>query len=323
MTLQEFINKYNGHKVDVDGFPASNPYQCMDLYRKYVEEVWGRQQTPTVQGAFQVFDSIGQGYERFTTGHIMPGDVMTWTENYAPNGHIGIVVSSNATTMQVFEQNNPVGSSCGIHTRNYGNIKGWFRPVVSSVLAKTFMKVTVADNAHWPSLQTQLNTLKEWFIHYSNNRFEPVFDIKQTNFTTVPFIPINGILAPDYNWYRTNVTPLATGQATLLLIPYSQWQSNNSITWGWMTWGDPNKPVRIQCTGDENEILPSNTEGGYDTAPIFVHRAFHEMCHMFFFLTGQEDRTHEFLLVEEDRKAALMDYVDWRALQAALVKIHN
>lgn len=323
MNLSDFITKYNGQRVDVDGFPTSNPYQCMDLYRKYVDEVWGLPQTPTVQGAFQVFDSIGQGYDKFTQGHILPGDVMTWTSNYAPNGHIGIVVSSSPTTMQVFEQNNPINSACGTHTHNYGNIKGWFRPV-SSQIAKTFMSITVDDNAHWSSLQSQLDLLKQWFIHYSNNRLEPVFDIKQTNFSAVPFSPLNEFKAPDINWYRQNITPLTKGQGTLLLLPYSQWQTSPvAYTWGFMSWGDTNKPVRMQCTGAENEIIPSNTQGGYDTAPVFVHRAFHEICHMLFYLTNQPDRVHEFLLVAPDRRAELLDLVDYRALQSALVKIKN
>lgn len=319
MTLQDFITKYNGQYKDFDGEYGD---QCMDLYRFYVQEVWELPQTPSVQGASQVFDSLPPGYDKFTQGHIMPGDVMTWTEKYAPNGHIGIVVSSGPTTMQVFEQNNPIGSACGTHTHNYGNIKGWFRPT-SPQVAKTFMSITLADNAHWPSLQVQLDTLKAWFLHYSNNRFEPVFDTKQTNFTSVPFSSLGGILAPDVNWYRSNVTPLTKGQASFLLLPYSQWQeSSTGYFWGVMSWGDPNKPVRIQCTGAENEIIPSNTQGGYNTAPVFVHRAFHEICHALFFLTGQPDRVHEFLLQSPtDRRAELLDLVDWRALQSALVKI--
>lgn len=320
LTFDEFIVKYNGQTIDFDGHFGP---QCVDLIRQYIHEVLGTQQPYSVVGAYQLLDELPVGYEIHLSGEIKKGDILVWQKGYGENGHTSIALDSNAQQVQVFEQNNPIGSKCHTAWHNYGYIRGWFRPVTT--LQKTFMSATVADNAHWPTLQAQLDTLKAWFLHYSNNRFEPVFDTKQTNFGTVPFSIMDGSSAPDVNWYRINVTPLTKGQATFLLLPMNQWQENpNSPNWigGKMTWGDPGKPVRIQCTGNENEIIPSNTPGGYDAAPVFVHRAFHEICHALFFLTGQPDRVHEFLLnVPDDRRAALLDLVDWRALQSALVKI--
>ena len=57
MTLQEFISKYEGEGIDVDGFPKDNPYQCVDLYRAYVKEVLGFPQSPPVVGAKDIWDT--------------------------------------------------------------------------------------------------------------------------------------------------------------------------------------------------------------------------------------------------------------------------
>lgn len=129
MTLQEFINKYNGKKVDFDGHFGN---QCMDLYRFYVKEVWAQPQTPGVVGAFQVFDTLDSGYEKIKIGGQSipkPGDVITWNEKLVKNGHIAIVISATATGITVFQQNAPkTGDACNIAKYNYKNVIGWFHP---------------------------------------------------------------------------------------------------------------------------------------------------------------------------------------------------
>lgn len=125
MILQEFINKYNGKKVDYDhAFGA----QCMDLYRFYMKEVWGLPQTPSVKGAYQVFNTLPQGFQKFINGIPQPGDVITWNEGYVENGHIAIVVSTKGSTFMSFDQNNPTNSPCRIAEHTYKNVIGWFRP---------------------------------------------------------------------------------------------------------------------------------------------------------------------------------------------------
>lgn len=133
MTLQDFINKYKGKKIDWDGqFGA----QCVDLYRFYVKEVWGKSQTPGVGGASQIFDSLKPAdfyKERNTPAGIpKPGDVITWDENYTKHGHVGVVVSADVKSITVFEQNNPLGGPCQIGTHSYNHIIGWFRPLTQT-----------------------------------------------------------------------------------------------------------------------------------------------------------------------------------------------
>ncbi len=41
LTTDQFVTKYNGKKVDVDGSPYKQPYQCWDLAEKFAREVLG------------------------------------------------------------------------------------------------------------------------------------------------------------------------------------------------------------------------------------------------------------------------------------------
>lgn len=311
MILQDFITKYTGKKIDFDG---SFGAQCMDLYRFYVKEVWGVKQTPGVIGAYQVFGSLPAGFDKFTTGTPQVGDVITWSEKQVKFGHIAIVTEVNAFGFKCFEQNAPIGGACRIGSYNYKNIIGWFRPKQS--LNKTFMKITIiANKISWPSLQAKVDQLKQKFITDSTNKFEPVFEIKRTNFDNIPLSPFKNSKSVDINWYRNNITPLATGEATLLLMNPEDYP--NGLTWGFMTYGDSGKPVRIEVSS-----LEINDD--------FVQRAFHEISHALLFLSDQPDVSpvdptdalvHYYLYQNPQQFKQLMDYIDWPAVQRKLATI--
>lgn len=310
MTLDQFITKYKGKKIDFDGAFQN---QCMDLYRFYVKEVWEKPQTPKVKGAFQVFNTIEKGYNKFTSGEIRKGDVITWNEKLVKNGHIAVVISSTPTTVTVFQQNAPkVGDACNIATYNYKNIIGWFRPQEN----KTFMKVTIVANKIAWDYKAQLPVIADWFKVHSNNKLEVVFDTKETNFDTVPLAPFGNTQSVDVNWYRENITPLGTGEGTVFLMNNDQYQIPG--IWGFMTYGDPEKPVRMEVACD-NELSSIN----FPEAHLVVHRIFHEICHALYFLTGQPDRVHELLFVENPsaNRSVLLNEIDQIKLQTALSKI--
>lgn len=191
-------------------------------------------------------------------------------------------------------------------------------PDIYYSLSKTFMKITiVANKINWTTLPAKLEQLKQKFLADSSGKFEPVFDVKQTNFDNVPLSPfINNTKCVDINWYRTNITPLATGEATLLLLNPDQYPNGN--TWGYMTYGDTNQPVRMEVMALENE------------GNVFVERAFHEICHALLFLSGQNDVSpvnpndalvHYYLYQNPPQYKALMDYIDWSAVQRKLTTI--
>lgn len=307
MTLKDFITKYNGQFKDWDGHYGA---QCVDLYRFYVDEVWNKPQTPAVKSAYQIFDSLDTTqYDKFTSGEIKVGDVMIWTNKYGKDGHVAIVENpSDTQTFVAFGQNDPVGSVSKLSRYKYSNLKGWFRP--KNPLAKTFMAVTVVANKNnSTTLPAKLETIKQRMISLSDGKFEPVFNIIKTEFSNIPLSPpVPGMPnAVDVNWYRKNITPLATGQATMFLINPEDYPNGN--TYGYMTWGDTGRPVRMEMAKAEND-------------PSFEDVFIHELGgHALQFLTGQPDITHALLLQNPPKFKELMQYVDQLKLQQALVKI--
>lgn len=127
MTLSQFIEKYNGKKIDFDG--AYNA-QCVDLHRFYVKEVLDTAQTPPVIGAYQIFATAPETFERIRNtplGLPKAGDIMIWDKGYSQYGHVGVFVSGNLLRFKAFEQNDPVGFGCQIKEYSYKYIIGWLR----------------------------------------------------------------------------------------------------------------------------------------------------------------------------------------------------
>lgn len=155
MTLQEFVNKYNGKGIDYDGHYG---FQCVDLYRKYVQEVLNYPQSPGVSGAKDIWNSYLQEY--FTRiantpdGVPEPGDIMIWGDSYGPYGHVAVVTRATLTTFTCFSQNDPTGSLCGEKLyRTYKPVLGWLHPKTPSTSYRGYdltnidsMKVCVDDH---------------------------------------------------------------------------------------------------------------------------------------------------------------------------------
>ena len=304
MTLKQFIAKYNGQFKDWDGHYGA---QCVDLYRFYVDEVWERPQTPAVKSAWQIFDSLDETqYDKFTKGKIEVGDVIIWNKKFGPDGHVAIVENpSDPKTFVAFGQNDPVKSVSKLSRYNYGNILGWFRP--KNPLTKTFMAVTVvANKINW-DITSKLGNIKQRMLSLSDNKFEPVFNIVKTNFSNIPLSPlVPGMpLAVDVNWYRQNITPLTKGQGTMLVLNPEDYPSS---AYGYMTWGDPGRPIRMEIAKGENDFFED----------VFIHEL---GGHGLQFLTEQPDITHTLLNQNPPKFKELMDYVDHLKLQQALVKI--
>lgn len=171
----------------------------------------------------------------------------------------------------------------------------------------------VANKNNWNTLADQLAGVSEWFTKYSQGRLNVTFDVIKTGFQEVPLAPFLGMKSVDINWYREHVTPLVKGKGSLFLLNPDQYQNGN--TFGFMTYGDPGRPVRMELTAVEDEPNGGTT--------IFAQRAFHEVCHMLFFLTGQPDKTHEYLYQESDKKADLLALVDYVKLEKSLSLIKS
>ena len=100
MTLENFINKYDGKFVEYHSFSANAKNQCVDLANQYIVEVLG---LPAIIGtnAQQFPDKGGDSYTYILntpTGVPQKGDLMIWSS--ADNvGHIGIFVSGDANKL--------------------------------------------------------------------------------------------------------------------------------------------------------------------------------------------------------------------------------
>ena len=129
MTLQEFVNTYNGTTVG-NG-------QCVALVLQYEEDVLGL--TPTGVGdAHQYYDNfyntpfLYENFNRFTyngTNKPEPGDIVVWNTNVAPPyGHVDIAYSGISTTgFTSFSQNWGTPLQCSFVNHTYTNVSGWLR----------------------------------------------------------------------------------------------------------------------------------------------------------------------------------------------------
>lgn len=128
MTLQSFIDKYKGKGIDWDSHYG---FQCVDLYRQYVQEVLQVPQSPGVTGAKDIWDTyLTQYYDRIINtpdGVPEPGDIMIWGSDYGQYGHVAIVTEANKDTFTCFSQNDPLGALCGLKTYSKWGL-GWLHP---------------------------------------------------------------------------------------------------------------------------------------------------------------------------------------------------
>jgi CHAP domain len=146
MTLQQFIDKYNGGNSDFDFAYGS---QCLDLARFYVQEVWGINscvafpQNPNIGGAKHCFTDYPnslicgntdvQRTYNSPTNYPNAGDVIIWNENMGGGyGHIAIVTEANPINFTVLEQNVGNGDGEGQDDatkiskyQDYRNVLGW------------------------------------------------------------------------------------------------------------------------------------------------------------------------------------------------------
>lgn len=130
MTLQGFVDKYLGKKVDWDNFYGG---QCVDLYRQYVHEVLGYPQSPPVRGAANIWDTVDtKYYEKINNDPDAvpePGDIVIWNTNAGGGyGHVAIFLDGDVNSFTSLDQNWPTLSKVTKTKHNYSNIIGWLRP---------------------------------------------------------------------------------------------------------------------------------------------------------------------------------------------------
>ena len=114
--FDDFINITLGRKIDTDGFPKEQPYQCVDL-AKYFNECYNP--------GFQVYCSktgyakdwateknsngILEHFKETSFNNMIKGTLVVWgNSKVAPYSHIGFFVRDNGNgTFQCLQQNAP------------------------------------------------------------------------------------------------------------------------------------------------------------------------------------------------------------------------
>lgn len=129
MTLDQFLNKYTGKKVDYDGVYGS---QCVDLFRQYCKDVLEIPHTGAVEGAKDLWHRYHSLLEpKYFTRHsygAKVGDVAIWdstsTNRY---GHVAIVVGVQDDEFLVFEQDGFTQDGAKFNIQKKQNLLGFLR----------------------------------------------------------------------------------------------------------------------------------------------------------------------------------------------------
>lgn len=129
VTLQQFMNAWQGKKVPSRGGITG---QCVSLVQHWAEDQ-GIGGTPVfpVPSAYLM---AGKRPDAFTwvantpTGVPSPGDIVVFGNKVGGgHGHTGIVVSANKNSLDVFQQNDPMGSGAYTKRYTYANVVGWLK----------------------------------------------------------------------------------------------------------------------------------------------------------------------------------------------------
>ena len=129
MTLNEFVNTYNGTTVGSG--------QCVPLILQYEGDVLGLSPTP-VGDAHEYYDNYSNtpflynNFDRYTydgTNKPEVGDIVVWNTNVAPPyGHVDIAYSNiSSSGFTSFSQNWGTPLECSLVNHNYTNVSGWLR----------------------------------------------------------------------------------------------------------------------------------------------------------------------------------------------------
>jgi len=141
MTLNEFVQRWNGQYDDFDNYAST---QCKDTFSRYNRDVVGNPNY-VLGDAWELYAKAPDSYyEKIrNTASFIPraGDVCVWDKSYGGYGHVAICLDGcTANSLRVLGQNYPVtskqnadgswtkGSPNQIVTMSYNKVYGFLRP---------------------------------------------------------------------------------------------------------------------------------------------------------------------------------------------------
>lgn len=133
MTLTEFVDKYNGKKIDFDSRYGA---QCVDVFRQYCKDVLAIPHTGGVVGAADLFTKydampLEQKYfDKLVYAGRKPeaGDVVIFAPTKSNKyGHVAIVLDASSEKITVFEQDGFKQDGAHVGSWNYARVIGFLR----------------------------------------------------------------------------------------------------------------------------------------------------------------------------------------------------
>ena len=133
MTLTQFINTYLGKKVDYkdEQFKGDGSFQCVDLARQYIHDVYGIAQFPALGadgGAKDIFDKCNNLNVTVDSAlaDYSRGDILIWNSNRTNKyGHVAILVDIyNTKYFIVLEQDGFKQDGVKLTMRSRENLRG-------------------------------------------------------------------------------------------------------------------------------------------------------------------------------------------------------
>lgn len=132
---QTFINTWNGQSIDMDGVPASQPYQCVDVWKKCLQTIGYPNPQQAIGGdgyADYIWYNRGElGYDQFFdyVSSAQFGDFCIFGRSGdTPYSHVAMYVSDAGNgKANFFGQNQSGHAYCDIQAISTSNIIGIFR----------------------------------------------------------------------------------------------------------------------------------------------------------------------------------------------------
>ena len=133
MTLEQFVERYNGKKIDYDGQYGA---QCVDVFRQYCKDVLAIPHTGGVVGAVELYTKydtmpLEQKYFDklvYAGGNPEKGDVVIFAPTKSNKyGHVAIVLDASSEEIAVFEQDGFKQDGAHVASWPYRRVLGFLR----------------------------------------------------------------------------------------------------------------------------------------------------------------------------------------------------
>lgn len=190
MTMNEYYNSVIGKSIDTDGFPNSQPYQCVDLIKHYMKTMYSIPYGSYGNAVDYWYKTapiiLTKFYKVPYSCDIKEGDIIVWGDGTQTGefGHVAISYQG-----KILEQN-----SSG---RNYVTLDSLFTSALLGVLRPKEDKVLMT--------REQVITMFQTITGANPPESEIASYMKQDYVTATEFVK-NNILSKkeDYMTYKTN-----------------------------------------------------------------------------------------------------------------------